>query len=384
MSNDKKTLLTWVEISKSALLRNIQTFRTLLTSKTILAPCIKANAYGHGFIETAKIIQKSTDWFSINSLDEAARLREADIKNPLCIMGYVPRSNLKEAVQLGCRLVVYNRETIQALAKITEKRGHKAYLHLKTETGTNRQGISPETVLEFARYIGRFPNLIIEGISTHFANIEDTKNHTYAEYQLKEFQKTIEQLQKAGIKIPLRHCANSAALLLFPYTHFTMVRPGIATYGLWPSVETKKEAEKKHGKKLTLHPALTWKTRIAQIKEIPKGSLVGYGCTYRTLRQTRLAILPIGYYDGYDRSFSNQSSVLIRGLRAPVRGRICMNIMMVDVTKIPGAQLEDEAVLLGKQGKEMISAEELAAFAGTINYEITTRINERIPRIKTS
>lgn len=384
MSNNKKTLLTWLEISKSALLRNIQTLRALIAQKTTLAPCIKANAYGHGLIETAKIIQKATDWFSINSLDEAVRLREAGIKNPLCIVGYVPRTNLKEAVQLGCRLVVYNRETIQALAKITEKRGHKAYVHLKIETGTNRQGISPGAVLEFARHIGQFPNLIIEGISTHFANIEDTKNHTYAEQQLKEFQKTIEQLEKAGIKIPLRHAANSAALLLFPHTHFTMVRPGISTYGLWPSPETKKEAQKKHGNKLMLQPALTWKTRIAQMKEIPKGSLVGYGCTYRTLRRTRLAILPVGYYDGYDRSFSNQSSVLIQGRRAPVRGRICMNILMIDVTKIPEARLEDEVVLLGKQEKEKVSAEELAEYAGTINYEITTRINERIPRIITS
>jgi len=187
-------------------------------------------------------------------------------------------------------------------------------------------------------------------------------------------------VENLGIKIPLKHSANSAATLLFPETHFEMVRPGIATYGMWPSDETFLSFSGERDAKISLVPALSWKTKIAQIKTVPSGEFIGYGCTYKTTRDSKIAILPVGYYDGYDRGISG-AHVLIHGKRAALRGRVCMNIIMVDVTDIPEASLEDEVVLMGKSGEEVISPEQFAKWAGTINYEVTTRINERIPRI---
>jgi len=189
-------------------------------------------------------------------------------------------------------------------------------------------------------------------------------------------------LKDSGFDVPIRHSANSAATALFPKTHFEMVRPGISTYGMWPSNETQVSYEKEIDGGLNLQPAFTWKAKIAQIKNIPEGELIGYGCTYKTSHSTRLAIIPVGYYDGYDRCTTG-AHVLIRGKRAPVRGRVCMNILMVEVTDIPEACLEDEVVLIGRSGDEFISAEQFGTWAGTINYEIPTRVNERIKRIYT-
>lgn len=350
--------------------------------KRIIAPSVKANAYGHGIVETSKIVlAASANWLCINALFEAEILRKAGIKAPIYILGFIMKHDLPEVVRLNCRLVVYNKETVKELARAAAKLRKKAFVHIKVETGNNRQGVALGRLLDFANYIKQFPQIELEGISTHFANIEDTTNYSYAQHQLKNFHAAIDELKKAGIHIPIKHCANSAATLLFPETYFQMVRPGISVYGLWPSEETKATAKSKK-LEIELKPVLTWKTRIAQVKEVPAGSYVGYGCTYRCKRKTRLAILPVGYYDGYDRSgFSNKSYVLIRGKAAPVRGRVCMNIIVVDVTKIPEARVEDPVTLLGKDGKREISADQLAEFAGTINYEITTRINEEIPRI---
>lgn len=384
MSNIKRDLLTWVEVDQSAINHNIKVFRKLVGSKVLLAPSVKANAYGHDLIETSKIALKSgADWLCVNALFEARKLHAAGIKSPLYIMGYVLKKDLAEAVKLGCRLVVYNRETIKALADAAKRLRKKAFIHIKVETGNNRQGILMDELENFARFVKKFPQIVMEGIVTHFANIEDATDSSYARFQLQNFLAAFEGLKKIGVKIPIRHCANSAATILFPETHFDLVRPGIAVYGMWPSEEVKKAAQKKH-RFISLKPVLSWKTKIAQIKKIPKGAFVGYGCTYKTLRRTRLAILPVGYYDGYDRGLSNKAHVLIHGKRAPVRGRVCMNIIMADVTDIPRARVEDTAVLLGKDGRAEITAEQMADWADTINYEITTRIHEGISRIITS
>lgn len=384
MSNRLGGFLSWVEVSRSALEHNIKIFRKLVGKKVLLAPSVKANAYGHNLVETSKIVLKSgADWLCVNALFEARKLRADGIKSPLYIMGYVLKKDLAEAVKLGCRLVVYNRETVKALADAARQSRKKAYIHIKVETGNNRQGILMDELEDFARFVKKFPDVVMEGIATHFANIEDTMDSSYARYQLQNFLAACEGLKKIGVKIPIQHCANSAATILFPETHFDLVRPGIAVYGLWPSEEVKKVAQKKH-RFISLNPVLSWKTKIAQIKEIPKGAFIGYGCTYKTSRRTRLAILPVGYYDGYDRGLSNKAHVLIHGKRAPVRGRVCMNIIMVDVTDIPQARVEDTAVLLGKDGREEIMAEHMAEWAETINYEITTRIHEGIPRVITS
>jgi len=374
--------LTWVEVSKEALIKNIRQFRKLIGKERILCPCIKANAYGHGLVGVAKTyIEAGANWLSVNSLYEAEDLREAGITVPIYILGYVPVSALVDVVRLDCRIVVYNRETIDALGVACDELGKSVKVHLKAETGNNRQGIDLEEIVHFANYISKISDKIeIEGLATHFANIEDTTEHSYAEMQLERFNRSIKMLEDAGHYIPIKHCANSAATLLFPKTYFDMVRPGIATYGMWPSPETLLSYEREVGDGFEMHPAFTWKCKIAQVKTIPEGESIGYGCTYKATRDTRLAILPIGYYDGYDRCISG-AHVLIRGKRAPVRGRVCMNIVMVDVTDISDVVVEDEVVLIGKDGAEEISAELFGSWAGTINYEIPTRVNDRIPRI---
>lgn len=384
MSNTKFTFLTWAEINLSALQHNIKVLRKQIGNQVILAPSVKANAYGHGMVEISKIaLASGADWLCVNSLFEAEILRKNGIKAPIYIMGYVLKKDLAEAIRLHCRLVVYNKETVAELGRAAEKLRKKVRVHIKVETGNNRQGVLMSEIFDFVEFARKFPFIEIEGLATHFANIEDTVDDRYARFQLENFKKTLAALATRGIHIPIPHCANSAATILFPETHFGMVRPGITVYGLWPSEEVKSAAKKRH-RLISLRSVLSWKTRIAQIKEIPKGSFVGYGCTYKTKRETRLAILPVGYYDGYDRGFSNKSHVLIHGKRAPVRGRVCMNITMVDVTDIPTARVEDTVTLLGRDGREEIAAEYLADLIGTINYEVTTRIHEGIPRIITN
>lgn len=373
--------LTWVEISRSALENNIRGFRRLIGPKTILCPCVKANAYGHGLLETARIfLSAGADWLSVNALYEARALRRSGIDAPLYILGYVPPDGLYEALELDCRLVVFCKEQIRSIARAAKAAGRTARVHLKVETGSNRMGVRPEVIVDFARFIQKQRLLEIEGLATHFANIEDTTDHGFAELQLRRFKEASDLLQSAGISVAIRHCANSAATILFPRTHFEMVRPGIAAYGMWPSNETFVSFVKERKNVFFLEPAFTWKTRIAQVKTVPAGQYVGYGCTYKTSHTTRLAILPVGYYDGYDRGIT-AGYVLIRGKRAAIRGRICMDVLMVEVTDIPGVATGDEAVLMGRSGEERITAELFAQWAATINYEVTTRVNDRIPRI---
>ncbi len=373
--------LTWVEISKKALNHNIQQFRQLIGSNVLLCTCVKANAYGHGMIESSRLMLKAgVDWLSVNSLYEARVLRQFGITSPILIVGYVPLEDVKDVVKLNCRMVVYNRETIEQIGKVSEYLRKKIPVHIKVETGTNRQGVLINDLADFAEAIQKYRYIEMEGLSTHFANIEDTTDHSYARLQMKRFKKSISILENADIHIPIKHCANSAATLLFPKTYFQMVRVGISSYGMWPSNETYVSYQQERHQGYKLIPVFMWKTKIAQIKTVPVGEYIGYGCTYQTSHKTKLAILPVGYYDGYDRGIST-GYVLIRGRRAPIRGRICMNMIMVEVTDIPNVSLEDEVILIGQSGNEMISAEVFAQWAGTINYEVTTRINDRIPRI---
>ena len=368
--------LTWVEISRRSLESNIKHFRSLIGNDVLMCPCVKANAYGHGLVETAKIFSESgADWLSVNALYEAEILREAGIECPIYVMGYIGLDDLEKAAELELRIVVYNKETIEKLGEI----GKAVKVHIKVETGNNRQGVLMEDLLDFANSIKGFENIEIEGMATHFANIEDTTDHSYAEKQLKKFEEAAELLENAGFSVPIKHCANSAATILFKKTYFNMVRTGIANYGMWPSNETYVSYLKEIGDGFELKPAFTWKTKIAQIKTIKAGEYIGYGCTYKTGHESKIAILPIGYYDGYDRGI-NGGHVLIHGKRAAIRGRVCMNIVMVDVTDIPEAKLEDEVILIGKDKDEEISAEQFGTWAGTINYEVITRINERIGR----
>ena len=263
-----------------------------------------------------------------------------------------------------------------------EPAAQTARLHIKIETGTNRQGIGPGLLEPLCAAIVKNPDLMLEGLSTHFANIEDTTDHSFAEKQLHRLQAALDLLAERGIKAPIVHCANSAATILFPDSHFQMVRTGIAAYGMWPSNETYVSFVRERANGFVLKPALTWKSRVAQIKHVPGGEYIGYGCTFKTGHATRLAVIPVGYYDGFDRGIAG-GHVLIRGQRAPIRGRICMNLFMAEVTDISDVCVGDEVVLLGCDGEECISAEQIARWSATINYEVTTRINDRIPRIIT-
>ncbi|MBD3327840.1 alanine racemase [Candidatus Peregrinibacteria bacterium] len=372
--------LTWVEISKANLLHNVGVLRGLIGDDQILCSAVKSNAYGHGMTTVAPIMKEAgTNWFGVNSLSEAVELYECGIDAPIYIMGYIPLDELEEVVLRGFHFVVYNKETFVRLREIVTSTGEVAHTHLKLETGNNRQGVVADDLEWFIDMYKGDKGLVLEGLATHFANIEDTTDHSYALLQLEKFEKMVSSARAAGLEPNYIHCANSAATILFPKTYFNFVRAGLSNYGMWPSNETL-VSSLQEGRRIEFKPVLSWKTRIAQIKRVPAGSFVGYGCTFKTTHDSLLAVLPIGYYDGYDRMLSNNSYVLIDGKRAPVRGRVAMNMTMVDVTDIPTASLEKEVTLLGVEGDEKISAEQLAQFSETINYEVTTRINDRIER----
>ncbi len=370
---------TWCEVDVDALATNIRTFRQLVGPDVLLAPAVKGGAYGHGLLPAARaFVAGGADWLCIHQIEEARALRAAGVDAPLYCVGPILLDDLAEVERVDLRFVVYNRETIDRLDAL----GVRARVHLKVETGNHRQGLALDAALALADRIAKAPGLTLEGLSSHFANIEDTTDHRYARQQLARFEEAARALRARGHAVPIRHLSNSAAALLWPDQAFEMVRLGVACYGLWPSKETRVAAALAGRAAVTLTPALTWKARIAQIKPVPEGAFVGYGCSFMTTHPTRLAIVPVGYYDGYDRGLSNLAHVLVRGRRAPVRGRVCMNIIMVDVTDVPDVALEDEVVLLGAQGDAEISAEQLAEWAGTINDEVVTRIAAHVPRLE--
>lgn len=375
-------LLNWIELSRSALERNVKALAKLVRGR-LLAPSVKANAYGHGLPQIVSMLTRSkqVDYLSVHSIEEAIVCREHGWSRRLLLLGPVSLAALDLVAERDIEPVVFDTETLNGLGKLSKRTGKTIRAHIKLETGTNRQGITEKELPAFAKIFKKYPLLQPFGASTHFANIEDTTSHEYAQYQLEQFVSLVERLRVLGIGPKVRHTASSAAMILFSKTHFEMVRPGISLYGHWPSKETYVSFHMKGRHNDLFEPALAWKTRVTQLKQIKAGEFIGYGCTYRTSAPTKLAVLPIGYYDGYDRALSNQSYVLIKGKRAPVRGRICMNLMMVDITHIPGVKLHDPVTLIGRDGRERITAEQLAAQAGTINYELLARLSAAIPRL---
>jgi alanine racemase len=374
--------LSWIEVNARALRSNLSCFRKLLPTTARLMAVVKGDAYGHGMVGVARLcLAEGAEWLGVFNLGEASVLRQAGISAPILALGYVPRSDLGEAITLDVRITTSSLETIVAAGNEARKLGAIARLHLKLETGTNRLGFDGNELTRALAAIRDDNAILLEGAHTHFANIEDTTEHDYARGQLNRFGELLAKIRQAGFEVSLPHTACSAAAILFPETYFAMVRVGIGLYGLWPSKETLLSARQEGRNFLKFEAAMTWKTQVVQVKSIPAGAFVGYGCTYKTTRPTLLAILPIGYANGYDRSLSNKGHVLIRGRRAPIRGRVCMNLTMVDVTDIPGVSLEDEVVLLGQQQDERISAEQMASWADTINYEIVTRADPGTPRI---
>lgn len=381
---NKENILSWIELDKKNLKNNYDFLRSKLDDDTMMAGVVKADAYGHGLVKTSRLLDEfGVDYFCVHSYEEADKLRKQDYGKPILIMGYVAKSNLKDAIEKNYRMVLYDRERLAEAKNITESIDETAYFHLKLETGTNRQGIREEEIGEFVSVFRENQGLKLEGIYTHFANIEDTTDHSYAHSQLKEYRrlagKAEEVLEK---RIPIKHTACSAAAMLFPESHFDLVRPGISMYGFWSSKETHAAYMLKYHENVEnlLKPVLSFKTKVSQIKRVPAGEYIGYGCTFRATRDMEIAVLPVGYYDGYDRLLSNNSYVLIKGKRAPLVGRVCMNIIMVDVSAIENVKPEDVAVLIGNQGDECISANYLASTINTINYEIVTRLGCHLPR----
>lgn len=370
---------TWIEISAGAVANNVAAFRGIAGPDRALMAVVKSDAYGHGMREVAGIaLGAGADWLGVFSALEGLALREAGIDAPILVFGPVPEAALDRALAAGLRLTAASPIAAAAIAARPGAKG--ARVHVKVETGTNRQGMLAGELPGAVRLL-EAAGAVVEGAYTHFADIEDTTEHAYAAKQKARFLEVLDGLRAAGVEIPMPHTACSAAAILFPETHHALVRAGIGVYGLWPSKETRVSANALGRNRLGLRPAMTWKTRIAQIKCVVAGDYVGYGRTFRATRSTLLAVLPVGYGDGYDRSLSNAARTIVRGVRAPVVGRVCMNMMMIDVSDVPGAAEGDEVVLLGSQGDESVTAEDLARLAGTINYEIVTRAAPGAPRI---
>lgn len=371
-----------IELSRSALAKNIHSLKRLAGNR-MMAVSVKANAYGHGLPEIVRLMtaHAEVDYVAVHSLDEARACRDAGWKRRVMVLGPIATDQITGVIDYDLEPAVFDQATLTALGRVSARARKSVRSHLKLETGTNRQGILEDDIRRFAAIYKKYPTLKRPyGASMHFANIEDTTSHSFAQQQLAEFTRLVAILDKAGIKPEILHTASSAALILFEKTRFDLVRPGISFYGYWPSKETYLSYRLLGGDNEIFEPILSWRTTVTHIKKLPADSFVGYGCTYRTTAPTRLAVLPVGYFDGYPRALSNRAYVLINGRRAPVRGRICMNLMMVDVTDISGVKVGTRATLLGADGSERVSASLLAEWGQTIHYEILSRISGSTPR----
>ena len=372
---------TWVEINHQALRSNIAALRSLLVPGSQMAGVVKANAYGHGLLQVVPImLEEGLKVFCVDNVDEAISVRGLSPDATVIILGYTLHDRLNDVITHRLDQIVYDAETIQQLQTLAVAADSRARVHLKIETGTMRQGIYPEEIPELVKTFQLCPQVDVVGVSTHFANVEEAESPAFAEYQMARFLQACNMLRAAGIDPPLVHTACSAAVILYPETHGTLVRPGISTYGFWSSRQTR-FAARQLDRRIELTPVLSWKTRVAQIKEAQIGTPVGYGGTEQLRRFSKIAVLPVGYWDGYDRRLSSVGEVLIRGQLCKVLGRVCMNMCMVDVTEVPRVAREDEVILIGRGGKNRMRADDIADRTGTISYEVTTRINPLIPRI---
>ena len=334
---------------------------------------VKADAYGHGAVQVAKLLQEQCTFFGVSSMLEALELRQAGLTAPILILGRMPIAALEHAVRENVRPTIFHYEDALALSREAIRQGKTAKFHFAVDTGMGRIGFQPtrEAAEECAAII-RLPGIEVEGIFSHFATA-DCADLTAARLQAERFDAFCGLLEELGVHVPVRHLDNSAGLMNFP-NHYQMVRSGIVTYGMYPSSEVDPGL-------LTLKPALQWLSRVTHVKTLPAGRPISYGGTYVTERPTVVATVPVGYADGYRRSLSGKFYVLIRGKKAPILGRICMDQMMVDVTDIPGVSLDDRVTLVGTDGEETITMEAIAAAADSFNYEFVCGISRRVPRI---
>ena len=365
----------WAEIDLSAIENNIREIRRLTKPSAKVMAVVKANAYGHGAVAVSKtVLTNGADWLAVALLQEAVELREAGFSVPILILGYTPLEQMELVITNDLRQTIYSLEQAEALSSAAGKAGRKATVHIKVDTGMGRIGFLPkQESIDSIIKIARLPHLEVEGIYTHFA-IADAEDKDYSIEQLQYFQWLLDQLAKSGLHISIRHAANSAGLIDLPEAHFDLVRPGLILYGMYPSNEVQKT-------KLFLRQAMSLKAEVSYVKQVAKGTAISYGCTFVTARHSQIASLPLGYADGYTRLLSNNTDVLIKGKRAPIVGRVCMDQCMIDVTGFADVAMGDEVVLMGRQENEFISAEEIASRIGTINYEVVCMFSSRVPRV---
>lgn len=337
-------------------------------------PVVKSNAYGHGMLEIAKLVEPKVKWLGVVNLDEALFLREQGIKKKILVLSYVDEKKLSQAVKKQIDLPVYDLSFAKKISQAAARIKKKANVHIKIDTGASRVGILPDQAVSFIKQVSNLSHLRIAGIYSHFASSEDDQRYT--KKQLFNFNKVAQEVKTLGIKVPYYHFGCSAATLTTPASNYNMIRLGVSLYGLWPSVEAKKTVQKRK-RNFNLKPALVWKTRILQVKEIPAGTKVGYGCSYTARKKMTMAVMAAGYWEGYDRHLSNRGVVIVKGKRCPIIGRICMNISMIDVSAVKNAKAGNEVILLGPNN----SADEAAEKIGTINYEVVTRINPVLKRV---
>ena len=334
---------------------------------------IKADAYGHGAVQVARLLQDRCAFFGVSSMLEALELRQAGFATPILILGRMPVSAIPYAVRENVRLTICHYEDALALSEEAKRQGKTAFLHLAVDTGMGRIGFLPtKEAADICAAIAKLPNIVAEGLFSHFATA-DCADLTRAREQAAKFDAFDAMLKERGLEVPIRHLDNSAGLMNFP-KHYEMVRSGIVTYGMYPSAEVSPDL-------LPLKPALQWLSRVTHVKTLPAGSPISYGGIFVTSRPTVVATVPVGYADGYRRSLTGKFYVLIHGKKAPILGRICMDQMMVDVTDIPDVKLDDRVTLVGTDGAETITMEDISAAADSFNYEFVCGISRRVPRI---
>ena len=390
--------LSYIEISKNNLIHNIKQFRGLLKRKTKISAVVKANAYGCGDKEVVKIIAPYTDYFQVDDIEELERIRKVT-KKPVLVFGYLNDDGIRKAIKLKAIISAFDLIHLLKINYIAGVLNKKVKAHLVIDSYLGREGIMPNQVENIIKEIKNLKNIILDGVYSHFANIEDTINFTHAQKQIDTYHKCVEIFRKNGFKNIKTHISATSGILVYEKGEnlHNIVRLGIGLYGMWPS----EHLEYLNKKKITLKPVLRWITHIAQVKILPANNPIGYGLTYITRKATKIAIIPQGYADGLPRALSNNGEVLIRGKRAKILGRVAMNMLVVDISNIKDVLPEDEVVILGKQAcpplpapiggqagsrgsrlwKNEITAEQIAKESDTINYEVTTRISALLPRV---
>lgn len=370
--------LSYIEISKDNLIHNIKQFRSLLKKDTKIAAVIKANAYGHGDKEIAKIVTPYVDYFQVDSIEEAERVRIVS-KKPILIFGYLNEDGIKRAIKIGAIICAFD---LIHFLKINHTAGlskNKIKVHLAIDSYLGREGIMPSQVENIIKELKNLKHIILDGVYSHFANIEDTMNRTHADRQIDTYNKCIKVFQENGYPKINTHISATSGILVYEKGDnlHSIVRLGIGLYGMWPS----EHLEYLNKKKINLKLVMKWITHVAQVKVIPANYPIGYGLTYITKKTTKIAIIPQGYYDGLTRSMSNNGEFLIKGKKAKILGRVAMDMTVVDVSHIKDVMADDEVVVLGSQDKAKITAEDIAKRMDTINYEVTTRISALLPRV---